>query len=191
MPHMRPLTLAVIGFIAVSALAVLYVMIGRPVHSGALPASLEELKPSVPKGLPRLVFEDARGKPHSLSDFHGRYVLLNLWATWCAPCVRELPDLARLQAAMPEGGLKVVAVNVWHSNPAETLAFLNAHDASGLSAYFDPHTGMMTVFGQVGLPFSVLVDPEGREVARALGPAQWDDPTAIAYFKSLGEHASS
>jgi thiol-disulfide isomerase/thioredoxin len=188
MPHLRLLTLA--GAALVAALAVLYVMIGRPVHAPGRPAALAQLEEVKPARLPAVNFEDAQGRPHSLADFKGRYVLLNLWATWCAPCVRELPALAKLEAAMPPGGPTVVAVNVWHSDSARTLAFLKAHDASGLAAYFDPHSKLMTVFGEVGLPYSVLVDPEGREVARALGPAGWDDPAAIAYFKSL-VHASS
>lgn len=188
---MRPLTLALAGVVAVVALAVLYVMIGRPVHAPGKPASLARLEEVKAASLPTVAFEDADGKPHSLADFRGHYVLLNLWATWCAPCVRELPELARLQAAMPAGGLKIVAVNVWHSDAAKTLAFLKARDATDLAVYFDPNTKMMTVFGEVGLPYSVLIDPEGREVARALGPAEWDDPAAIDYFKELGAHAAS
>jgi thiol-disulfide isomerase/thioredoxin len=166
-------------------------MFGRPVHAPGPPASLARLQPVAPTTLPDVAFTDAQGGRHTLSAFKGRYVLLNLWATWCAPCVRELPALAKLQSAMPPGGLMVVAVNVGHGSPAETLAFLKAHDASSLAGYFDPDLGVMHVFGAFGLPLSVLFDRQGREVAHALGPADWDDPAAITYFKSLSAHAAS
>lgn len=191
MPRLRPLHFAGIAVVAGAALVVLYVMFGRPVHEQGLPASLARLQPIAPTTLPDVAFTDAKGARHTLSALKGRYVLLNLWATWCAPCVRELPALAKLQRAMPPGGLAVVAVNVGRASPVETLAFLKAHDASGLTGYFDPDLGVMHVFGAFGLPLSVLFDPKGREIAHAAGPANWDDPTAIAYFKSLSAHAAS
>src|SRR5580658_9034898 len=186
MPRLRPLYIAGIAVVAGAALVVLYVMSGRPVHvPPGPPASLARLQPVAPTTLPEVAFTDAQGGRHTISAFKGRYVLLNLWATWCAPCVRELPALARLQSAMPPGGLTVVAVNVGRGSPADTLAFLKAHNASTLTGYFDPDLGLMRVFGAFGLPLSVLFDPKGHEVAHALGPADWADPAAIAYFTSL------
>ena len=199
MPRLRPLYIAGIAVVAGAALVVLYVMFGRPVHAPSLvsghvsgpPASLARLEQLDPKTLPEVAFSDAGGGRHTLAQFKSRYVLLNLWATWCAPCVRELPALAKLQSAMPPGGLTVVAVNVGRGSPAETLAFLKAHGASTLTGYFDPDLGLMRVFGAFGLPLRVLFDRQGREVAHALGPADWDDPASIAYFKSLSAHAAS
>ena len=191
MPRLRPLHFAAIAVVACVALGVLYVMFGRPVHEQGPPASLARLQPVSPTTLPDVAFTDAQGRRHTLSALKGRYVLLNLWATWCAPCVRELPALAKLQSAMPPGGLAVVAVDMGRASPAETLAFLKAHDASGLTAYFDPDLGLMHVFGAFGLPLSVLFDKKGREIAHAAGPAEWDDPASIAYFKSLSAHAAS
>ena len=101
--------------------------------------------------------------------FKGRSCSLNLWATWCAPCVRELPALAKLQAAMPQGGLTVVAVNVGRGSPADTLAFLKATRHRHLTGYLDPDLGLMHVFGAFGLPLSVLFDPKGREIAQRRG----------------------
>ncbi|MGD0142497.1 MAG: TlpA disulfide reductase family protein [Rhizomicrobium sp.] len=191
MPRLRPLQFAGLAVVAGAALVVLYVIFGRPVHAPGPPAALAKLEPVAPTTLPVVAFTDARGGRHTLAAFKGRYVLLNLWATWCAPCVRELPALAKLQSAMPPGGLAVVAVNVGRGNPADTLAFLKAHDASALTGYFDPDLGLMQVFGAFGLPLTVLFDPQGREIAHALGPADWDDPAAIAYFKSLEARAAS
>lgn len=135
--------------------------------------------------MPEVAFTDAAGRRHALGAFRGRYVLLNLWATWCAPCVKELPALARLQAALPAGRLWVVAVNVGRGNTSDTLAFLKAHDAGSLPAYRDSDAALTRAFGAVGLPLTVLIDPQGREIAQASGPADWDDEAAIAYFKAL------
>ena len=145
MPHFRPVQFAALVLLA--GVAVLYVIFGRPVHAPGPPASLARLQPVAPTTLPEVAFSDANGARHTLGAFKGRYVLLNLWATWCAPCVRELPALAKLQRAMPPGGLTIVAVNVGRGSPADTLAFLKAHDASGLTGYFDPDLGLMRVFG--------------------------------------------
>jgi thiol-disulfide isomerase/thioredoxin len=189
MPQMRTMILALVALVVIAALAVLYVMTGRAVH--APPASLAVLQKVAPVKLENVSFSDAQGDAHSLGEYKGRYVLLNLWATWCAPCVRELPALAKLQSSMPSGGLQIVAVDIGRSDPAAALQFLKAHDATVLAAYFDQHLALMKVFGAFGLPLSVLVDPQGREVARAMGPAEWDDPAAIAYFKDMTAHAPS
>ncbi|HEX4296135.1 MAG TPA: TlpA disulfide reductase family protein, partial [Rhizomicrobium sp.] len=130
-------------------------------------------------------FEGVDGARHTLADFKGHYVLLNLWAVWCAPCVKELPALARLQAALPKGGLEVVPVDVARGTQADAAAFLKAHGAARLPAFIDGDLAMMRVFGAYGLPLTVLIDDKGREIARAVGPADWDAPDAIDYFKAL------
>ena len=126
----------------------------------------------------------------SLAGFKGRVVILNMWAAWCAPCVRELPALGRLAAALGPGKVAVVTVNTGHDTAAQTAAFLKAHGASDLPANRDPDLSLLTDFGSQGLPFSVLIDAQGREIARASGPMQWDDSQAIAYFRALGAHGS-
>jgi len=178
----------VAGVIALGAvLGVLYVILSAPVHAvDRVPGVLAKLKPAErPKLVPAVAFSDASGKRHLLSEFKGRYVLLNLWATWCNPCVRELPALARLQAAVPPSRLKIVAVNVGRSNAKETAAFLKAHDAQALGVYLDTNVALVRAFRAYGLPLSVLIDPQGHEVARAFGGSDWSAPAAIGYFKAL------
>jgi len=176
------------GVMALGALlGVLYVILSGPVHAvDQVPPALARLIPAKePRSVPAVAFSDAMGKRHLLSEFRGRYVLLNLWATWCNPCVRELPALARLQAAVPPDRLKIVAVNVGRSDARETAAFLGAHRAEALGVYLDSNVALVRAFRAYGLPLSVLIDPEGREVARAFGGSNWDAPSAIAYFKAL------
>jgi thiol-disulfide isomerase/thioredoxin len=176
------LVLAVIG-----TAGVLYWKKSAPVHAAALtaPASLARLAPEKPASVAAAAFTGADGTRHTLAEFKGHYVLLNLWAVWCAPCVKELPALARLQAAVPKGSLEVVPVDVARGTPADAAAFLKAHGAAKLPAFIDADLGMMRVFGAYGLPLTVLIDDKGREVARAVGPADWDAPDAITYFKAL------
>ena len=135
LPRFRPLTIAVaIG--AAALLVVLYGITTLSVH--APPASLDPLKLTrLAKPAPSVVFAGADGKLHTLDEFKGRLVLLNLWAPWCAPCVKELPALAALQKALPQDRFAVVAVDVSRDLLEEAGGFLAAHDARALHAYLE------------------------------------------------------
>ena len=180
----RPFVLAALAIVVVAAVVAVLYANGGGVHAGK-PEVLSALQPvKQPEMAPAVAFTDANGKPATLSAFRGHYVLLNMWATWCGPCVRELPALAKLQAAVPEG-FSVVPVNVGRSTAAETKTFLAAHQAGTLPTYTDHNLAVMRGFHVYGLPVSLLIDPQGRVVARADGPAPWDDPQVIDYFKAL------
>lgn len=168
-------------------LGVLYVMPTRTVQQGAVPpASLAPFTASEsPVAVPQVAFNDARGHRISLAQFKGRYVLLNLWATWCAPCVRELPALAHLHSAVANGRFQVVAVDIGRGGAADARSFLAAHDAGALDTYVDSNLALLRAFGAYGLPLTVLIDPKGREIGRALGPATWDTPESLDYFRAL------
>ena len=186
MPQTRRVLLAWFAAIAIVVVAALvYVRLERPVHGASPPAALAKLVPDAqPKPIADVAFTDGAANRHKLSAFRGRYMLLNEWATWCAPCVRELPALSHLQAAVGLQHLSVVPVNVGHSTAAETAAFLRAHRAH-LPVYLDANSAFLHAFGAYGLPLTVLVDPQGREIARATGAVQWDAPDAIAWFRTL------
>ena len=183
---MRRHLLAILVLVAAAAAATaVYVIHARPVHAGtAPPAALAKLVPDAkPKTIPAVAFTNGRGERLSLASFHGHHVLLNLWATWCAPCVRELPALAHLQSALP--GLTIVAVSEGQESVPDTAAFLKAHGASGLKVYRDSDHAFLAAMGAFGLPLSALIDPTGHERARAIGPAGWDDPEAIAWLRDF------
>lgn len=174
-----------------AALVVLYV-IPSVEASPAIPQALSALKPdAAPKPVPAATFVDAQGHPTALSAFKGRVVILNMWATWCAPCVAELPAVGKLAAALGAGKVIVVAVSASHDDAAKTADFLKAHGAADLAVYRDPDLTFMTALGARGLPFSMVIDGKGREIARASGPMKWDDPAAVSYFKSLASRAAS
>ena len=181
------MTKKIIISLAVVTALVLGVLYGKgllSVHQGIEPpASLSALVvEKTPKAAPDVHFADALGNRHALSAFRGRYVLVNLWATWCAPCVSELPSLARLSRLAP--GLKVMAVNT-DTTKVDAAGFLKSHDAGALEVYLDSDRMMLRSFVVPGLPATILIGPDGKEVARAEGPAEWGSAEAITYFKRI------
>jgi len=187
----RTLYIVIAAVIAVLAAAgVLYEMRGGAVQRDAgPPASLAPYAAAkAPVAVPQVAIDDARGTRLALSAFKGKYVLLNLWATWCAPCVRELPALAKLKAAAGSDKFDVVAVDVGRGTAADARSFLDSHAAKSLGTYVDTNLALLRAFGAFGLPLTVLIDPQGREIGRAVGPAAWDTPEAIAYFANLAKH---
>jgi thiol-disulfide isomerase/thioredoxin len=183
LPRFRPLTIAVA--IGVAALLGVLYWIARPdVH--ALPDSLKPLAETRPPApMAAVVFEGTDGKLHGTDAFKGKLVLFNLWAPWCAPCVKELPALAALEKALPEDRFAVVAVDVGRDSAADAQAFLASHGAGALTAYHDANESVFRAYGAYGLPMSLLVDAKGQEIARSLGPADWAAPDSIAYLKYL------
>lgn len=133
-------------------------------------------------------FRDGGGEEVTLADFKGKAVLVNLWATWCAPCVKELPLLARLQAKRGSDSFVVIALNLDRPGKANVPEFLKEADAAALEPFADPTLKMMRAFRVAGLPTTILLDAGGREVARREGEADWDKPEAWAAIqKALGQ----
>jgi thiol-disulfide isomerase/thioredoxin len=187
-PGMRLFAILIAGFAAIVTVGVLYGNKFRDVHAGTTPpAVLDKLKLTAGRpAMPAFGFFDAAGKPVKLADFHGRYVLVNLWATWCGPCINELPELARLQKELPQDRITVVPVDVLEKLDAEKLAdFLKMHGADGLPVYIDRELATQRATGANELPLTVLIDADGHEVARAAGGQKWDDPASVAYMKAI------
>jgi thiol-disulfide isomerase/thioredoxin len=134
--------------------------------------------------LPDAAFQDGDGKPLKLSDWKGRVVLVNLWATWCAPCRKEMPDLATLQKELGSDQFEVVAISVDRKGAEASAAFLKETGAANLKLYVEPSTRIVTDFQSPGLPATILIDRQGREIGRLLGPAHWASPEAIALIKA-------
>lgn len=143
------------------------------------PRSEPFARTSAPKDLPALQFEDAAGHPHTLADFRGKVVLLNLWATWCAPCREEMPALDRLEAELGSPRFEVVAVSVDPQGAGLARKFFAEAGVKSLALYIDPSAQAAFRVGAPGLPASLLIDANGREVARQLGPAKWDSPEVV------------
>ena len=150
-----------------------------------LPAAGFNFAPSEPKPAPELSFEDAQGKQLSLADFRGRVVVLNLWATWCAPCLREMPSLDRLQAEHGGDRLHVLPLSLDRGELERIEAFYAEAGIRHLQIYRDPQAAASRALGAFGLPTTVVLDREGREVGRVLGPDEWDSAEAVAVLRAL------
>lgn len=137
-----------------------------------------------PEVLPEVKFQDAEGRERTLADWHGKVVLLNLWATWCLPCRKEMPTLEKLQKEMGSDRFQVVAVSVDRTGVAGARKFLDEAGLDGLTLYADPSARMGAALRAAGLPATLLLDREGREIGRLLGPAEWDSEDARALIRA-------
>ena len=131
-----------------------------------------------------LTFQDGSGKPLKLSDWKGRVVLVNLWATWCAPCRKEMPDLAKLQKELGSDQFEVLAISVDRKGAEASSAFLKETGADSLKLYVEPTTTIVNDVQAAGLPATLLIDRQGREIGRLLGPADWASPEAKALINA-------
>jgi thiol-disulfide isomerase/thioredoxin len=204
-------TLGAAALAAVLGFAAVYVTLGRPDNasspSNTVAAPPPAVSPSLPtgpgsnplskgqmaafvfrkspEGLPEATFQDATGKERTLADWRGKVVLLNLWATWCLPCRKEMPSLDRLQKELGSDRFEVVAVSVDRKGLEASKKFLDETQVQGLGLYVDATTRMSSAFKVVGLPATLLIDSEGREIGRLLGPAEWDSEDAKRLIRSI------
>ena len=152
---------------------------GRGADTAALPgAAPGEAPPAgttgVPRRLPDLRFVDGDGAARSLADWRGRAVLLNVWATWCAPCREEMPALDRVQAALGGPDFEVVALSVDRGGVPAVKGFYEELGLRALRIYVDTNGEALTRLGAVGIPLTLLLDRDGRELWRVIGPRKWD-----------------
>lgn len=179
-----------IGFAAV------YVTLGWP-DNGAVPNGGDAapkpkgkgiaafVKKPAPEALPDVSFQDGQGGEVKLSAFKGKTVLLNLWATWCAPCRHEMPSLDRLQKEVGSDKFEVVALAVDRAGAEAARKFLTEEKIEALKLYVDPTVRSGTALKAIGMPTTLLIDPEGREIGRLAGPAEWDSSEAKALIGSV------
>jgi thiol-disulfide isomerase/thioredoxin len=137
-----------------------------------------------PKPVPDLEFLDVNDRPLTLADLGGQARLVNLWATWCAPCVKEMPSLDRLQAAMPRDRFTVVPISLDGPTKPKVVPFYKERELSNLPIYYDKGRKAMATLEVTLLPTSILVDPAGRELGRLEGDADWDTPEGIALMRA-------
>ncbi|HSH99853.1 MAG TPA: TlpA disulfide reductase family protein [Reyranella sp.] len=137
-----------------------------------------------PKPLPELAFTDADDKPLTLAGYKGKSVLLNFWATWCAPCVKEMPSLDKLQAELGKARFVVLPLSLDTSSRPKVAPFYADRKLANLGIYFDKGKKVMSALDVSVLPTSILIDGQGRELGRLEGEADWDTPEAVALMKA-------
>lgn len=153
---------------------------GGPPVEGAVAKFQAKARPVV-----ELSFTDPDGKSLGLAAERGRFVLLNFWATWCAPCVKELPALDRLQQALGGERFRVVTVSLDRGGAREVVPFLAERNVPNLPRYLDPKGTAFAAFTLRGLPTTILLAPDGSEIGRIEGDVDWDAKEAralLAYY---------
>ena len=196
---------------AIAGFAAVYVTLGRPDNAAVRPATTTAAQPpagpqtapagpgsnplsqghvaafvfrKAPEPVPDVKFQDGAGKELTLADWRGKVVLLNLWATWCLPCRKEMPSLDRLQKELGSDKFEVVAISVDRKGAAASKKFLDETQVERLALYVDATARMSSDLRVIGLPATLLLDTQGREIGRLLGPAEWDSEDAKRLIRS-------
>ena len=138
-----------------------------------------------PEALGDIAFVDGTGAAKTLADFKGRVVLLNVWATWCVPCRKEMPALDRLQKDLGSDKFEVVALSVDRGGVEASRKFLDSIAVSSLKLYVDPTAKMSSPLKIIGMPTTLLINAEGKEVGRLTGEAAWDSDDAKRLIKAV------
>lgn len=184
--------IAALGLISYAAFLAVKYEFGAPAVPNAAPIAFEAaVDPEVsftfhetPLELAELRFTDAQGRARSLDEFSGKLILLNIWATWCTPCRREMPTLERLQTELGGPDFEVLALSIDRQGASVVAEFYRELGLEALAVYVDASSDALRSLGIIGVPTTLLIDRKGREVARLVGPAEWDSPEMIAFFRA-------
>jgi thiol-disulfide isomerase/thioredoxin len=136
-----------------------------------------------PRPLPSIRFIDGAGQSRSLADLRGHPLILNIWATWCVPCRQEMPTLNRLQATL-KGSVLVVPLSIDSKGIPAVAAFYREIGITSLGIYVDQAGDATHLLGISGIPTTLMIDRDGREIGRKIGPAEWDSPDMVALIEN-------
>ncbi len=177
----RRTTLAVAGGTLAAALAP-----RKPFAARNLPDLTQVLIPTEPPAAPPdEAFFGADGTEHRLAEFLGHGMVINLWATWCAPCVAEMPSLAQLALALAPFDIAVLPLSSDKGGADTVRSWFQDHAVSGLPVLTDPKGRLARAWDARGIPMTVIIDRKGRDVARLEGAADWSSPAAITLVRKL------
>jgi thiol-disulfide isomerase/thioredoxin len=158
----------------------------RKPHAQTLAPLSDGLDPiSPPEDAPDAVFLSQDGTSHHLAEFKGRGMVVNMWATWCAPCIAELPSLEALSKALAPKDIAILPMSSDRGGADVVRAWFDAHGITGLPILLDPKGALARAFNARGIPTSVVINTTGRVVARLEGAAEWSSPEAQALIQKL------
>lgn len=195
----RPVRRAMFVVLGAASLSMVALLVGGIVNLGRQPTSSGPADsgegPSTPKPLafvmhespqplPVVGFEGEAGETLTLADFRGKTLLLNIWATWCVPCRKEMPTLDALQAELGGADFQVVPLSIDRAGQGVVREFFDEIGIQHLGLYIDASMQASFDLATVGLPTTLLIDAEGRELGRFIGPTEWDAPEMIARLAS-------
>ncbi|MEJ6500940.1 MAG: TlpA disulfide reductase family protein [Rhodobacterales bacterium] len=140
---------------------------------------------AAPVDLPAVEVTDLAGGSHVLAERQGKYVLVNFWATWCAPCRKEMPGLEALQQELGGADFEVLLIAVGRNPPPAIAKFFDEAGIDALETWLDPKQKLASQMGVFGLPITILLNPEGQEIARMRGDADWNSDAALAFLRAV------
>jgi thiol-disulfide isomerase/thioredoxin len=167
----------------VAAVAIVLPAVAISIQSVAAEAPTGFALHESPRPVPEIAFENGQGEAMSLADFRGRVVLLNIWATWCAPCRREMPTLDHLQAELGGRDFEVVALSIDRKGLSAVQQFYDEIGLETLPIYLDQSGKSQPALSVLGIPTTLLLDRQGNEIGRLLGPAEWDSPEMVTFIR--------
>jgi thiol-disulfide isomerase/thioredoxin len=180
LPVLRSLSAILVALVAISGIA--RAETGKPPLSGSV-AKVELKDPRA--AIPTFAFKNLDGSDASYDAFKGKVVLINFWATWCIPCVKEMPSLNKLATTIGKDRFAVMALSLDGPTRAKVAPFIRDKELAALDVYLDDKRAAYGKLDILVLPTSVLVDKQGREVGRLAGDAAWDTPEAVALIRHL------
>jgi len=133
------------------------------------------------------MFQDAEGREHRLSEFLGHGMVVNFWATWCQPCIAEIPSLATLSRALAPYDIAVLPMSSDRGGVKVVASWFSGHDVAGLPILIDPHGALARAWGGDGIPTTHVISRDGKERARLDGAADWSSEAAVALIRRLVE----
>ncbi|MCU0986145.1 MAG: TlpA family protein disulfide reductase [Acetobacteraceae bacterium] len=144
-----------------------------------------------PRPLPAFSFTDEAGREHGVADFRGKVLVINLWATWCPPCVAEMPTLDRLQEKLGGIGVRVLALSQDRGGAPVVTRFYERTAVKHLGVWLDPRGAAARALGARGLPTTLVVTRDGHEAMRLAGEAEWDAPEMVKLITAIAERGAA
>ena len=140
---------------------------------------------NIPRQLATFTFSDESERSHTLDDFHGKFILLNVWATWCPPCKEEMASLNHLAQIYEKKDLTIMPISIDVSGTSAVRYFYKRLGLNELPIYLDPSKKVMDALRVTGIPTTLLINRDGLEIARVVGAAQWDAPESLQRISEL------
>jgi thiol-disulfide isomerase/thioredoxin len=154
-----------------------------------LPDAVDAMTKIMPTAAPHLVFSNTKGERLSLADYTGHALVVNLWATWCAPCIAEIPSFSALAPRVKSSGVLILPISIDLTGAAVVRPFYAAHGIHTLPILLDPNGENMQVLNTDSIPLTIILNGAGQLVARLNGAANWNTPRTIEFLQSLGGQA--
>lgn len=150
-----------------------------------LPDAASAIEQNMPSPAPDLKFTDASGKPLSLAGYRGSGLVVNIWATWCGPCVAELPTFAAISQSLARNKILILPISVDLDGAKAVRPFYASHDIRDLPVLLDPDGSATGVLNAEGIPVTIIINPEGQLVGRLDGSANWNSAPTLALVRQL------